>query len=87
MDFIKQHIISQISKEVNTIDFDRGGYLFLKNPVRGKKHTIIKLNRWSFPYSGQNGHVLAWGVVEGSVAYKVLEEVKKGNYFTIQCHK
>ena len=87
MDFIKRHIVSQIAKEINTINFERGGFLFMKNPVRDKNNTIIKLNRWAFPYCGVKGYTLAWNKVEGKAVYKVYKEIKKGNYFTLNCIK
>jgi hypothetical protein len=87
MDFIKRHIVSQIAKEINTINFDRGGYLFMKNPVKDKNNSIIKLSRWAFPYCGKKGYTVAWDKVEARAVYQVLKEIKKGNYFTIGCPK
>jgi hypothetical protein len=87
MDFIKRHIVSQIAKEINTINFDRTGYLFMKNPVKDKNNTIIKLSRWGFPYCGVKGYTVSWDKVEARAVYKVLKEIKKGNYFTIGCPK
>ena len=88
MDFIKRHIISQIAKEINTINYERGGFLFLKNPVKGKNNnTIIKFSRWAFPYCGIKGRTVPWDRIEAKAVYKVYKEIKKGNYFTLKCIK
>jgi len=60
----------------------------MKNPVKDKNNnTIIKLNRWAFPYCGVKGYTVAWGKVESRAVYQLLKEIKKGNYFTIGCPK
>lgn len=87
MDFIKRHIISQIVKEINIINFDRSGFLFLKTPVRDKGNSIIKLSKWGFPYCGVKGYTVAWDRIEAKAVYRIYKEIKKGNYFTLLCIK
>jgi hypothetical protein len=87
MDFIKRHIVSQISKEINKINFDRKVFLFLINPVSDKNNSIIKLSRWAFPHCGKKGQTIDWYRIEARAVYQVYKEIKKGNYFTLNCIK
>ena len=83
MDFIKRYIVSQIAKEINTINSERGGFLFLKNPIKYKNNTIIKLSRWAFAHCGAKGYTVPWDRIEARAVYQVYKEIKKGNYFTL----
>ena len=81
MDFIKRHIISAISNEIDKANIPNGAYIYLYDEIDDDMVKVKRLNKWGYPICDKRGYGVSLISIKPKSVYKIYKQIKKLEYY------